>query len=160
MNRILTTREAIEEIEKGSAPKGGDRHNEGKPPLWLLPWSALRLRIPTKRQEAAYALWLWARRDSNLCFPNRLKSEGVLEGASFILEFGITKYAAFNWEKGLSFIATVSSGLRHAVATGETDPESGKPHLQHLHCNLLFAAHFDSDPEIYGKFDDRPEAAK
>lgn len=158
MNRTRGEQALVDTVDR-VLPEGGDRFNEGKPPLWLLPWSVLVLRIPIERRDAAYALWLWCRRDKDAELKSEAQRPGVLEGGSFILQFGATKYAAYNWEKGLSFIETISSGLRHAVADGELDADSGLPHLDHLRCNLIFVAHFDANLHDYLAFDDRPEAA-
>lgn len=158
MNMREHRRELEREALAGPPSKGGDRHNEGKPPLWLLPWSALEPRIIDARSDAAYALWSWGRGEQ-MAWIEHLREPGVLEGASTILQFGTKKYAHFNWEKGLSFIDTISSGLRHAVAEGMKDPDSGLPHIHHLYCNLIFAAHFDANQAQYKAFDDRPEAA-
>lgn len=137
---------------------GGDRFNTGKAPVWLIPWAALSPLIDEVDRPAAHALWLWSRRDAyaSTALREAVKSEDAVLSAAQILGFGAEKYAAFNWEKGLSFVDTVSSGIRHAIATAENDVESSKPHRFHLLCNVLFAAAFDADPDRYKKFDDRP----
>lgn len=58
-----------------------------------------------------------------------------------VLTFGARKYAAHNWNKGISFERLYSAMQRHMMAwwSGEeTDPESGLSHLAHAGCCLLF----------------------
>lgn len=58
-----------------------------------------------------------------------------------ILEFGRIKYAKDNWRGGFDYTRLVSACLRHLLAWNEgqdNDPESGKSHLAHAACCLLF----------------------
>ncbi len=59
-----------------------------------------------------------------------------------ILGFGANKYGKYNWQKVTPFKERYFSALiRHLVAwhNGERlDPESGKSHLAHAGCNLVF----------------------
>lgn len=58
-----------------------------------------------------------------------------------ILTFGARKYADRNWELGMDWSRCVASLKRHLSRweSGEvTDPETGKPHLWHLLCNVAF----------------------
>jgi hypothetical protein len=75
-----------------------------------------------------------------------------------VLEFGAQKYAAFNWEKGLSWSETAESLLRHTqkwIRREELDPESKISHVGHILCNALFLAAF----VVRGTgTDDRPPA--
>lgn len=62
-----------------------------------------------------------------------------------VLTFGAKKYAARNWEKGLSFSETFASLQRHAIKWYEgedIDPETGLSHLAHVMCNTMFLLHF------------------
>jgi hypothetical protein len=72
-----------------------------------------------------------------------------------VLEFGATKYAPYNWAKGLSVKEILESTLRHTMALlgGEdNDPETGLPHYAHMQCNDMFLAYMiENKPE----FDDR-----
>ena len=82
----------------------------------------------------------------------------ALEGLAQVLTFGAQKYAAHNWRKGLSVSETIGSMLRHiaAIQRGEdVDPESGKPHIDHVGCNWMFLSNFFKNPELYEAFDDR-----
>ena len=58
-----------------------------------------------------------------------------------ILEFGAAKYAPRNWEYGMAWSRPFSALMRHMWAwwRGEgTDPETGKSHLWHAACCLMF----------------------
>jgi len=59
-----------------------------------------------------------------------------------ILQLGAEKYAAYNWQNVKDFKNRYYSALmRHLTAwwDGETmDPESGKHHLAHVGCNVIF----------------------
>ena len=74
-----------------------------------------------------------------------LMSPQALLGVSQVLAYGAKKYAARNWQKGLSWTETTDSLLRHLLAfmSGEeTDAESGLPHLDHMMTNAMFLSHF------------------
>lgn len=64
-----------------------------------------------------------------------------LEEVAEILDFGAEKYGRNNWQIGTSWMRFASAALRHLFAwiRGEDlDPETGKSHLAHAACNLLF----------------------
>lgn len=64
-----------------------------------------------------------------------------LEPMVEVLMFGAAKYAPNNWKKGQPTSEILGSLIRHLVSYqgGETiDPESGKDHLGHAMCNLMF----------------------
>jgi hypothetical protein len=59
-----------------------------------------------------------------------------------VLTDGATRYGEYNWAKGLKFSRLKAAMERHLLAwwAGEDlDPDSGRPHLAHLGCELLFA---------------------
>ena len=68
-----------------------------------------------------------------------------------ILTFGAIKYADNNWQKVENSKTRYFDALqRHLIAWFEgekTDPESGKSHLAHAGCNLLFLMWFDDQKE-------------
>jgi hypothetical protein len=69
----------------------------------------------------------------------------ALEEVVKVLEQGATKYAPFNWQKGLSWTETYESLQRHAVSwiSGEDkDKESGNHHMAHVAVNALFLLWF------------------
>lgn len=73
-----------------------------------------------------------------------------------ILTKGAEKYAARNWEKGMSWTSVMASLERHLAAfkRGEDrDPESGLLHTAHVMCNAAFLTEYYT---IYPQGDDRP----
>jgi len=80
----------------------------------------------------------------------------LLFGVSEILEYGANKYAARNWEIGISYTRVFGGLMRHLWAwwAGESlDPETGKSHLWHAGCNLMFLIAFEA--RGLNEFDDR-----
>ena len=64
-----------------------------------------------------------------------------LEGVAEVLTFGAQKYAVHNWRGGIEVSRLIASSYRHlgAINRGEDiDPESGKPHVWHLGCCIMF----------------------
>lgn len=83
-----------------------------------------------------------------------------IEGVADILTFGARKYAAHNWMRGISWMGIIAGVLRHVYlfARGvNIDDESGKPHLFHAACGLLFLSWYAHGPnaEQYKALDDR-----
>lgn len=81
----------------------------------------------------------------------------VLLGVVHILGFGAAKYGPSNWLNGADWSRYYNSTMRHLTAwwMGESvDPETGRSHLLHAICGLLFLAAY----EIRGiGRDDRPK---
>jgi hypothetical protein len=87
-----------------------------------------------------------------------------------VLTDGAARYGEYNWTKGLKFSRLKAAMERHLLAwwAGEDlDPDSGKPHLAHLGCELLFAMDLrhtmpEMDDRPVGKvappFDEKPKA--
>lgn len=74
-----------------------------------------------------------------------LFSPVALEGLAAVLTFGATKYDEHNWRKGMKWSRCIASLLRHtfALMRGEDiDPESGKPHVDHIQCNAHFLSEY------------------
>ena len=55
-----------------------------------------------------------------------------------VLAIGEEKYGAHNWRNGLARSRLVGAMVRHAMQLDELDEESGKPHVHHTLCNILF----------------------
>ena len=58
-----------------------------------------------------------------------------------VLDYGATKYAPRNWEKGMNWLRPWNACMRHLwawVGGEDNDPETGINHLAHACCNLLF----------------------
>lgn len=74
--------------------------------------------------------------------PMALLDMESLQAEAAVFGFGATKYAPWNWRKGIPVSRLMSAALRHMTAfiNGETlDPESGLPHLAHARCNMAMA---------------------
>ena len=81
----------------------------------------------------------------------------LLEPANRVWAYGVNKYAAWNWAKGMPWSVPYECMLRHLAAwyRGEdTDPESGESHLGHIMCNVLMLEHFKT---AFTEGDDRPK---
>lgn len=88
--------------------------------------------------------------------PYHLISPHILNALATILEFGAKKYAPRNWEDGMDWSRVFGALQRHMWAWwgGEKlDPETGKSHLWHAACCLMFLIHYEMVG--IGK-DDRP----
>jgi hypothetical protein len=72
-----------------------------------------------------------------------------------VLEYGCNKYDDHNWKKGLPYVATMESMMRHlhSFMNGQDiDEESGLPHVGHILCNAMFLSYYY---QFKKDFDDR-----
>ena len=77
--------------------------------------------------------------------PMDLLPSKPLLAAAEIMAFGAEKYKPHNWRLGLSWGQTYSSLQRHLLSFNdgeELDPETGKPHLAHAMCQLMFLTEY------------------
>ncbi len=80
--------------------------------------------------------------------PLHLISPYATEGEAAVLEHGRVKYAARNWEKGLSWSETMASLKRHILEWEKGNDlddgpgGSGLPHVDHVQVNAMFLSHF------------------
>ena len=68
-----------------------------------------------------------------------------LEPMIRVLEYGTTKYAPENWQKGLDKTEILESLQRHVAKLfdgEEIDSESGLHHIGHIMCNAMFYSYF------------------
>lgn len=66
---------------------------------------------------------------------------GPLQDIAEILTFGAKKYADHNWRNGFKWSRLIGACLRHLFAWAggqDKDPETGKSHLAHAGCCILF----------------------
>lgn len=132
----------------------GARYNTGKPRLDLIPGqilAAYTTDVPVapaagSARAAMNALGLFQtgadRSPGPLLEAIRwLDEDGqAMADAARVFEYGLKKYAAWNWAKGMPWSVPVGCALRHlvALARGEADDaESGLPHRGHAVCNLI-----------------------
>ena len=96
------------------------------------------------------------RKDDTGKLPLHLLPVDALEAITEILDFGQKKYAPRNWEKGMDWSRVYRATLGHLFKwwTSEAaDPETGKSHLWHAGCCILFLIAYEQ--RGVGK-DDRP----
>lgn len=63
----------------------------------------------------------------------------MIEGLANPLAYGVSKYAARNWEKGIPLMTSYAAALRHLLkwARGiDVDEESGLLHIEQALCNI------------------------
>lgn len=83
---------------------------------------------------------------------------GALFEIAQVLDFGVKKYAAWNWSKGMAASRLFAAALGHLWAWWcgeENDPETNLPHLAHLGCCVLFLLELRRTRPA-GYVDDRP----
>lgn len=76
-----------------------------------------------------------------------LLSKVFLWGIAVILTEGVTEYGAHNWRGGMAWSRPYAALLRHLTAwwAGEDlDPKSGKSHLYHAGCELMFLTEYEA----------------
>lgn len=92
--------------------------------------------------------------------PLDLWSPFAIEETARVLQFGASKYDAYNWAKGIKYSRVFAALLRHLWAwwRGERlDQETKLHHLAHAMCCLMFLLHYEQFPSKYEEFDDRPK---
>lgn len=70
----------------------------------------------------------------------------ALEEVGWVMTYGAAKYAPHNWRRGFEKTRVIGAALRHIFAWmsgAKIDPESGRSHLAHAVCMLLFAITFE-----------------
>ena len=88
--------------------------------------------------------------------PLHLLPVDALQAITEILDFGARKYAPRNWEEGLDWSRVYRATLGHLFswwAGAGPDEETGKSHLWHAGCCILFLISYEL--RNVGK-DDRP----
>ena len=82
------------------------------------------------------------------CRPELIPAE-LITATGTILAFGAKKYAARNWERGMSWSRVYGALMRHLWSwfnplEPDTDPETGKSHLWHASCCLAFLIAYEA----------------
>jgi hypothetical protein len=76
-----------------------------------------------------------------------LISTAFMWGIAVILTSGVKKYGAHNWRAGMDWNRPYDALQRHLTAwwDGEnTDAETGKSHLWHAACELMFLVEYEA----------------
>jgi hypothetical protein len=97
------------------------------------------------------------RKDDGEKPPLHLIPPEFLYAIAEILAFGARKYAPRNWEKGINYSRVYRAAVGHLFdwfMRKGSDPETGKSHLWHAACCVMFLTCY----ELRGMdaFDDRP----
>src|ERR1700722_1556447 len=77
-----------------------------------------------------------------------LITKEMLEGLSAPLSFGVKKYDANNWRKGLAYSRVTGAALRHLsswMSGIDIDEESGLNHIDQAFLNLGFLVTFERE---------------
>lgn len=88
--------------------------------------------------------------------PMHLVPPSAIKALAEVLQYGATKYAERNWEKGHKFSTPYASLMRHLLSWwgGEDyDSESGLSHLHHILMNAAMLVEYN---EKHKDLDDRP----
>ncbi len=75
-----------------------------------------------------------------------------------ILKFGAEKYAPYNWARGMLYSRLIAACMRHVFSFNkgeDNDPETGRSHIAHALCCLLFLMEYETKKNEYKQFDDR-----
>lgn len=75
-----------------------------------------------------------------------------------ILKFGAEKYAPYNWARGMLYSRLIAACMRHVFSFNkgeDNDPETGRSHIAHALCCLLFLMEYEKKKNDYKQFDDR-----
>lgn len=74
--------------------------------------------------------------------PWELLPMDALAEVAKVLQFGATKYGAYNWTRGMSYSRLVGAACRHLLQEWwcgrKVDSETGLSHLAHAACCILF----------------------
>ena len=149
-------------------PGSGARYNDGKLAMDLIPVSFWRRQW--RRELSAFPLMdallleLHKFQEGDLCAPGRILDmvgdDGLCK-ATAVLEYGVKKYAAWNWAKGMNWSVPTGCILRHVHAIlfedEKSDSESGLPHFSHVVCNVVMLAYYITH---YREGDDRPPCSR
>ena len=92
--------------------------------------------------------------------PMHLVPPKAIKALASVLEKGMDKYPARNWEAGTNYSVPYASLMRHLLAFWEgenLDPESNLPHTYHILMNAAMLVEYET---LNKDFDDRPKGKK
>lgn len=159
----------------GTTPGSGARFNAGKPPLDLIPASLLAeyeaailpdlsaLSVRDRALSALRNLGEWQKKRGQNARHHLLNAlnaaiAGDWSECAHVFGFGLKKYAAWNWIRGMAWSVPTACVARHVVAIlrgQEMDADSGRHHLGHVACNIIMLLQYE---DSYPQGDDRPPA--
>jgi hypothetical protein len=140
-------REATNVGDLNSDAKGtGARKNEGKTPYSLVPIKVMAETILRERPDSpvAKALFLAGCYQStqDVFWLYEIATTLGLDGwedCARVFEYGMKKYKAWNWAKGMPWTIPFECIVRHLLAMLDlklVDDESKLPHRGHVFCNI------------------------
>ena len=128
----------------------GHKDDAGKLDLTLIPWDCVGF---PEHRDLIVPLMFWWVGDPNYQpdFVSELmrkayhgRNRDLIADAAAAFNYGATKYAPWNWKKGIARKRLYAAACRHyhAIERGEeTDPESGLSHYEHLAaCSMMIFA--------------------
>lgn len=153
-----------------STAKGsGARFNSGKPPMDLVPITALYAYYHSRQDYWPYSpdrtravdclrcLGLWQEDGKEIHLLDALRKLGDgWDECAHVFDYGRKKYAEWNWAKGMAWSIPLGCAVRHLqkiLAGEQNDPESGLSHRGHIFCNIAMLQTFML---TYPEGDDRP----
>lgn len=110
----------------------------------------------TSQEKGSGARWLGSDKVPYEFVPLHLVA-GAARVFKHVTERKDRPYPMWNWAKGMPWLVPFACMMRHMAAwlIGEDlDRETGMPHLDHAHCNLLMLIHY---AQAYPEGDNRPK---
>lgn len=85
----------------------------------------------------------------------------ALTEVATVLGFGALKYGRYNYKEGLAWSRCIAAALRHITSFNDgqdLDLESGKSHIAHAICNLIFLLDYiENHPELDDRYKPCPQ---
>jgi len=137
----------INSQERGS----GARFNTGKPPMELIALRVIAQTWANRSEQDDLAPVMFALADVQEGGGVAAVCRAIIalgepwEACARVFDYGLKKYAPWNWAKGMLWSVPLACAARHLLAMrrGEVDdPESKLPHEGHVLCNLVMLATF------------------
>jgi len=94
----------------------------------------------------------WAKQGGS----DRVTLLSSLENVIRVWDFGLRKYAPFNWATGMNWSVCIACMMRHIkyhFECDDVDNESGELHSAHVVCNAMMLQHYNT---YWTQGDDRP----
>lgn len=88
--------------------------------------------------------------------PDKVTLLSSLENVIRVWDFGLRKYAPFNWAKGMNWqtcFGCIARHVKYHYECSDIDDESGELHSAHVVCNAMMLMHYE---QYWKEGDDRP----
>lgn len=130
------------ENSAGNANTAGMKFDDGKPDYTLVPWDIVGYGAVEAQLMMPLYRWWRGSLSASECTIQVIEAYSAMamdfvELLSQSLNYGATKYEAWNWEKGISRRRLYAAACRHFKGVYDhglpaRDKESGLPHTAHL----------------------------